>query len=119
MVSEPSLFTHVVEVSVRSDSASTRLPDSRAATRADGMSAACVAVAFFVALKLCAAGADAAAAYALSSSVTVRARDRLPAIQRVFLPAQGRLRLRDAGVRITMIFRPFDFVSCITGVMAL
>ncbi|WP_345942169.1 hypothetical protein [Streptomyces sp. SID2888] len=39
-MSEPSLFTQAVEVSVRSESASTLLPDNRAATFADGMSAA-------------------------------------------------------------------------------
>ncbi len=36
----PSLSTQVVEVSVRSDSASTRLPESLAAIRAEGRSAA-------------------------------------------------------------------------------
>lgn len=44
VVSEPSLFTQVVAVSERSDSASTRCPYKRAATRADGTSAADCAV---------------------------------------------------------------------------
>lgn len=40
VVRDPFLFTQVVEVSVRSDSASTRVPDSLAATFAERMSAA-------------------------------------------------------------------------------
>ncbi|GHK05995.1 hypothetical protein SY2F82_77920 [Streptomyces sp. Y2F8-2] len=46
MVNDPLGLTHVVDVSVRSDSAPTRLADNRAATRADDRSAACVAQCF-------------------------------------------------------------------------
>lgn len=63
-VNDPSGFTHVVEVSDRSDSASTRCPDNRAATRADATSTASDAAATGVAgVAGVAGGAGAASAW--------------------------------------------------------
>ena len=75
----PSLFAQVVEVSVRSDSASTRLPDSRAATFADARSAALVAASGLAGF------CCGAAAAGPCSRVTDTAAARPPAVQRRYL----------------------------------
>lgn len=96
VVSEPSLLAQVVDVSVRSESASTRLPDSRAATRADGISAACVAAVFFGAEG--ALDVAASAGLAPSMSVTDRASVSVPAMKRRLLLDHGRPRPDLAGI---------------------
>jgi len=90
-VSDPSGSAHVVEDSLRSDSASTRSPVALAATRAAGTSAACLAGRAFVADgAACPGAAGAATATSPSARESTRATGSTSAGNRHHRPGRER-----------------------------